>query len=315
MGKYTKSTIKIFFHHAAKYKWLIFFTIFCVTSATAIQSIVPIYYKKFFDTLTSSGSDKAIFDILISILVIIAVLELVSWFFWRCSGFLNNYVQPKVMKDLATRCYAYLHKHSFGFFNDNFVGSIVKRVNRFVFAFEVIADNIIWYLTGLFVNTTVILVVLFYRKWQLGLIILSWVFLFLIINVILAKYKLKYDIVRNEAETKASGFLADTVTNHNNVKLFSGYKKEVKSFSNLQEKVRSLRNFTWNLDTIFEAGQTFLMIVLEIGIMYAAIIYWQRGFLTLGDFVLIQAYIFAIFRHVWNFGRTLRAIYQHLADA
>ncbi|MBD3311691.1 MAG: ATP-binding cassette domain-containing protein, partial [Candidatus Magasanikbacteria bacterium] len=47
----------------------------------------------------------------------------------------------------------------------------------------------------------------------------------------------------------------------------------------------------------------------------AAIIYWQRGFLTLGDFVLIQAYIFAIFRHVWNFGRTLRAIYQHLADA
>jgi len=109
--------------------------------------------------------------------------------------------------------------------------------------------------------------------------------------------------------------LADTITNHLNIKLFNAFKRETRGYANLNEEVRKLRFFTWTLDNVFEAGQTLLMIGLEIGIFYFAIDFWKQGFLTIGDFVLIQAYLLVIFRQVWNFGRTIRHIYQSLADA
>jgi ABC-type multidrug transport system fused ATPase/permease subunit len=57
------------------------------------------------------------------------------------------------------------------------------------------------------------------------------------------------------------------------------------------------------------------MVSLEIGIFYLAIRLWQRGILTVGDFVLIQTYLIRIFHRVWGFGRVIREIYEKLADA
>ncbi len=57
------------------------------------------------------------------------------------------------------------------------------------------------------------------------------------------------------------------------------------------------------------------MVCLEFGIFYLAIKLWQKGILTIGDFVLLQAYLITIFMRVWDFGKTIRSIYENLADA
>jgi ATP-binding cassette subfamily B protein len=57
------------------------------------------------------------------------------------------------------------------------------------------------------------------------------------------------------------------------------------------------------------------MIILEIGIFYLAIKFWQGGKLTLGDFVLIQTYLMIIMMIVWNFGKIIRNTYESLSDA
>jgi ABC-type multidrug transport system fused ATPase/permease subunit len=59
----------------------------------------------------------------------------------------------------------------------------------------------------------------------------------------------------------------------------------------------------------------FLVMILEIGIFYIAIRLWQIDIITIGDFVLIQAYILTILFQVWGFGRTVRHIYEALAQA
>jgi ATP-binding cassette subfamily B protein len=219
------------------------------------------------------------------------------------------------MADIANSCFEYLHNHSVTFFNNNFVGSLVKRVNRFSRAFEGIADIIEWEFVPIFVNLTIITIVLTKINPLLGIAILVWVFVYLLINYALSVYKLKYDIQKSVVDSEVTAVLADTITNQANVKLFTGYKRETNYFARVNEKLRGMRKLTWNLDSIFEALTGFLMISLEVGIMYFAIILWDKGLLTVGDFVLIQAYIFTLFGRLFNVGRIVRRFYEHLAEA
>jgi ATP-binding cassette subfamily B protein len=315
MKYHTKLTFKIYWQHARKYKFFAGIVVLTVILAGIANTISPIFFKMFFDALTSGGAPANVGKTLVSILIIIFGIEMLGWFLWRVSGFANNYLQPKVMADLNNYCFAYLHKHSFSFFDNNFVGSLVKRVGRFVYAFEDITDRIIWTLLPLAVNIAVIFIVLVERNIYLGLIVLVWVIFFLVFNWILTLYKLKYDVLRSAAETKSTGILADTITNNANVKLFNGYDRERQTFAEANEEVRKLRKFTWDLHSWIDTGQSLLMVVLEIGIFYYAIGLWQEGLLTIGDFVLIQAYLINIFMRVWDFGRMIRRIYEDLADA
>ncbi|HYE59718.1 MAG TPA: ABC transporter ATP-binding protein [Candidatus Kapabacteria bacterium] len=310
-----RSVLSFYWQHVKLYKKSGILLILCVITGSILTIIIPLYYKDFFDVISTSDTPGAARGTLITILTTIAILHLFEWILWRTAGFANNYFKPRVNKALAETCFRYLHKHSFSFFHSNFVGSLVKRVSKFLDSFERIADNVYWFLLKLVVNITVILIVLFSRHLLLGTIVVVWIILFLFVNWILSNFKFRYDIRLTGAETRVTGILADTVTNHSNVKLFNGYHRECGRFSRSMEDVRYLRSFTWNLDTIFEGIQAALMIGLELVIYYFAIGYWQRGLVTIGDFVLIQAYLLTIFGQVWDFGRTLRFMYHNIAEA
>ncbi|MSU75283.1 MAG: ABC transporter ATP-binding protein [Candidatus Magasanikbacteria bacterium] len=311
----TKLTLKIYWSEARKY-WLVMFGLFvCVVGGSATGIIIPLYFKRFFDILAQGGTAETTEVALFGVLITIAWIEAFRWAFWRVAAFFNNYFQPKVMAALANYCFAYLHKHSFAYFNNNFVGSLVKRVNWFTRAFENVADKITWTIIPLFVDLTVVIFVLFRKDFWLGLGSLTWMSIFLAVNWIFTSYKIRFDVKRNAAETKSTGILADTITNNSNVKLFVGYRRELKTFAAAMERVRQLRRFTWNLDGIFEGVQGLLVVAFEIGIFYLAIKLWQQGKLTVGDFVLIQAYMIIIFEKVWDFGKIIRNLYTDLTDA
>jgi ATP-binding cassette subfamily B protein len=311
----TKKTLKIFWQYSWHYKVSLLFIVFSVMIASALNVITPIFFKQFFDVLASGEPQLVIVQALIIILFIIAGLELIQWVLWRIATFMANHFQSRVMTDLSNYCFIQLHKHSFTFFNNNFTGSLVKKVKWFSRGFEGIADRLTWNLLTLVVNITVIVIVLLQRNFWLGSAILVWVVIFLSVNAVFTKYKLHYDILRNEAETRGTGVLADTITNHNTIKLFNGYQREVKGFAAVNDEMRRLRKLTWDLDGVFEAVQGFLMIFLELGIFFLAIKLWQKNILTIGDFVLVQAYIVNIVSRVWDFGKVIRHMYENLADA
>ena len=294
---------------------LVFFVIVAaIIAAASVGIIIPLYYKKFFDILTTSSTEIGA-KALIAVLVTIAIFELVRWALWRLALFVNAPFQTSVLAALSLRCFGYLHKHSFTYFNNNFVGSLVKRVNWFTRAFEGTVDKLFWNILPLLVNIGAIIIVLTSKNTWLGLAVIVWTVLFLTVNWLFTSYKIKFDLQRNDAESKATAILADTITNNSNVKLFVGHEREVGRFHAATEVVRKLRRFTWNLDNIFDALQGILVLVLQIGIFYLAIRLWQNGSLTVGDFVLLQTYLIIIFESVWGFGKILRQLYADLADA
>lgn len=304
----------MYWRGSLRYRGIFLVAIVSVILASAVNAFTPLYFKKFFDLLASDRTASAARE-LVSVLLTFGFLRLVQWLFWRSATFSASYVQSKVMTDLTDHCFAYLQKHSFGFFTDNFVGSLVKKIKWFSRSYEVISDRVIWNLLPLVVSTTIITIVLSQRNTWLGIGVVVWLAVFFAVNAVFIRYKLKYDIARSEAETKATGFMADTITNQSTIKLFDGYRREVGESGRLHETLRRLRLKTWNFGNLFEAAQGFLMIVLEVAIFWIAVRLWQRGLLTVGDFVLIQSYLIYIFSQIWDFGKIFRQIYESLADA
>jgi ATP-binding cassette subfamily B protein len=229
--------------------------------------------------------------------------------------FADSYLCSKTMADLSNFAFAYLHRHSFTFFNNNFVGSLVKRANRFVRSFESLNDRIIFNVAEMVLEIAIVLWVLFYRNLYLGVALLIWIFLYVIISIFYNRFRIKYDILRSEADSAVSGVLADTITNHVNVKLFNGYEKEKSFFKETQAKFSRLQLLSWYLDSAFDGFQAFFAFLLEAVLMYIGIKLWQVGKFTAGDLMLIQAYVITVVQNIWNFGRVVRNIYSDLSEA
>ncbi|MFH0923113.1 MAG: ABC transporter ATP-binding protein [Candidatus Falkowbacteria bacterium] len=315
MKNASKQTFKIFWRHSANYKRLVFLILGALIAGAVLGVIIPLFYGEFFNQLAGGGDAKDIAADLITILLYILGLNFLQWAFWRVISFGMIYFQPRVMANLANTCFDHLHHHSYRFFVNNFTGSLVKRVNRFVRAFEKLTDMFLFDLGTLAVETAVILIVLGFINFYLALILFVWVFIFIVFNYFFSRWKFKYDLKANIADTKVTARLADTIANSITIKLFSGFNFESRSFRKITDRQFRLTRFSWQLGGWMEAGQAFLMVGLEFLMFYMGVRLWQQGVLPVGFFVVMQMYIIRLMRKLWDFGRIIRHIYEELASA
>jgi ABC-type multidrug transport system fused ATPase/permease subunit len=57
------------------------------------------------------------------------------------------------------------------------------------------------------------------------------------------------------------------------------------------------------------------MLIIEVGLLYGATVFWSKGLLTIGDFVLIQAYLLTTFDRLVSINRELRRFFDAFADS
>ena len=283
-------------------------------AAGVIDIFIPVLYKQFFDILTRGARATDVAPELMKIIVFVLALNGVAWFAYRCAGFVNAYFQTSVMADLKEKSFDYMLGHSYTFFANRFTGSLVQRINRFSRAFERLADRITFNIFPLGIRVVGVGVVLWQIEPMITLIIIGWVVFFLTFNYIFARWKLKYDVERAEADSRSTAVLSDAITNHNTIQLFGGMDIESHYYREIADEQARITRFIWNLDGIIDAIQAFLMILAEFFLFYFAIQYWQTGIITIGTFVLIQAYLIGLGGRLWDFSRVIRDIYESFAD-
>lgn len=313
-----KETLGFYWSETKKYKVAVSLLVFAVVLNMVAGLIVPLFYKKLFNLLASSNLIPARAELLTSLLAIVwwvAFLYGVQWVALRIANQTLARFEAGAMAGLSNFCFARLHLHSFSFFNNNFTGTLTKKMKWFTGAFEALTDRLIWDIIPFVVSAVVIVVVLAFTSIWLAISLVVWMVVFLTVNGFFAVYKLKYDALRNEAESENSGLLSDGIVNNANIKLFTGYQNEIESFSSSTNKVKKARLFTWNLENYFGAAQDLLASALEIFIIYLAVRLWVKGLITVGDFALIQAYLITLFYKIWGLGNVMRRIFQSLSDA
>jgi ATP-binding cassette, subfamily B, bacterial len=314
----TLQTLKIYWRHVRVYwPWLLLCLggIFTVIGADLVS---PLLYKRFFDLLaidplhrTARGSVQDIYRTI----VFIAIATVCSLVGWRTCWIAVLKFETRTMKDLTDYCFEYLQNHSYRFFTENFQGSLVKRVNRFAAGFELIADQSATEIGQAAIRVVLVIAVLFWRNTVIGYIFLGWTIAFVSFNIVFAKWKLKYDLVRADLDTKVTGRLADTISNSINLKLFAGIDREVSGFEGLTDEHRAARYQSWKLGWWGELVLGSSVRILEIVILFVAVGYWLTGKLTIGDFVLLRSYLIQLIEQVRQVGASVRRIYEAMADA
>lgn len=307
----TKRTLAWYWKFAKPQKWWFFAAITGILIGDVAATATPYLYKHLFDALVSGSTITQVFGIL----ALVALTMVLHWFFIQLTEVTYARGITRTMEHIRNTSFEYLHKHSHQFFQDHFVGSLVKRFNRFVKVFDGVTGKIVWEIFPLILNVILIIIVLATRHWALAAVVLVWAAIYCVISYATSQMKLKYDVKRAASDTAMTGLLADSVTNNNTIKLFSALKREKESYSKLTSYHTHIGLLSWDIGTLIGAVQWIFMIGLQVLLMYIAIVLYGKGVLTVGDFVLIQAYLMKIFEKLWNFGRVIRDLYEQFADA
>ena len=315
--KITRETYAIYLRHARPYWIFVALIIGSVIASGLTRVAVPLFYRQFFNVLSGAGITRTAGTAqqLTHIILIFLGLEIASWIFHRIGALASDHFQPRVQSDLLNTCFAYLHEHSYGFFSGQFIGSLVRKANRLSDAFEGISDRMFEEIIPTTVRVCAIIAILLYSHRTLGLILLAWVAIYLVINYAFAIYKLPYDRAAAEINSRVTAHLADTLTNNVNIKVFASARREYEKFRALTDKQFRVWKHSLTLNEHMNGGQAAMMIAVQFLVLFMAIRYWIAGQVTLGDFALIQAYLIQLFDQLWNFGRVIRRMYKHLADA
>jgi len=294
---------------------LFWFSFIAFTISPIINALIPLLYKQFFDILGEVGDKVIAVPTLIYIIYFILLLNAIRWLVIRVGMFLHNKTAAKVMARLRQNAFDYLMLHSYNFFANNFGGSLVQRISRFARAYDKLADTMVFNVIPLFVTIVISVVVTWTELPIISWIIIAWAVGIITISILFSRWKMKYDVSAAAADSRTTGFVSDSITNHNTVTLFTGYKGEVDSFKEITGDQANKTLFSWRMGEIADAIQALFIVAVEFFVFYYAIFFWGKGLMTIGTFVLIQVYIIDLAGHLWGLNRIIRNIYESMADA
>ena len=310
-----RSVFGVYFNRTKKY-WPLALLVFVGTAGVQAANLVaPLYLRQMFNVLATGTRDASTAHTLFILLVVVAGAWLTDRVFRRLQDISNVALQSRLMAELFDDAFEYLMGHSYNFFASNFAGSLTHKVTKFARSYETIFDTIM----VTFVPTCIFVLgaisVLFMRNHVLGLVLAGWCVLFVWFQLYVARVRQPARNARSEADTKITATLSDSIANQSTVALFSGVVHERSRFHEVVEIWRKATLRNWLIDGWFWGGIGLFIVAIQVGLYYGAIMYWQRGLLTVGDFILIQAYLMTVFDQLVGINRDMRRFFDAFADA
>jgi ATP-binding cassette, subfamily B, bacterial len=310
-----KEILRQYWRGVKHYKWLFFPSYILFLSAQIISILIPLYYKRFFDSISNATDLSATAVVLINIIIAVLVLKSINWILWRAGIALYNVMESRIMAKLKQNSFDYIIRHSHTFFANTFGGSLVQKVGRFGRSFEALADTIAFNFIPLVITVVGSIVVTWRIEPTVSIILMVWVAIMTTFSLVFSQWKLKYDAISAEADSKTTGYLSDSITNNSAVTFFTGHEAESQGFVEVTNDQSRKQLFSWRLGDVVDAVQTLLMVFVEFFVFYYAIKYWEVGRITVGTFVLAQTYIIGLANQLWGLNRIIRGVYQSFADA
>ncbi len=305
--------MKYFWQVIRKFKVSFFTVIILTIAASALDIFIPLQYLKLWNVL--SVNNFSAITVAKSLILFILVLNFIRWAFRRISGFSLAYFESEVLAGLRKQAFSYLIGHSHAFFANNFAGSLTQRINKYARAFEKITDRMIADGLPLIVRGlgTVIAIYTLFPKYSyiLGVFCL----VFLLTAFIYIRYKLKYDVIASEADSRTTGIVSDSIGNHASIQLFTGHEHERVRVGEVMDDQRNKTKFNWYLWDGLGAIEGFYAVVIEFVIFWMVLGDWRLGLITLPVIVLLQNYLIRLIENLWSFAAIVRAYYESFADA
>ncbi|MFA5997912.1 MAG: ABC transporter ATP-binding protein [Candidatus Paceibacterota bacterium] len=310
-----RAVLRAYGRAALAYPWALGAAVIAAITIEAAGVVAPLFLRQFINLLSGGTPTAEVVRAIFLALLFFSAVNLVGWLGQRLRLYAVNRLESRTMVDLYQSSFEYLLGHAHEFFISNFTGTLTRRVTRYARSFEQVFDNFLFNFFPAFIFAIGIIGVLSLRSPLLGAGLLVWtiVFVYLQFKMMLRRQPLR--IARTEEDSRVTGFLSDAVLNHSTITTFAALEFERTRFAETIKRWYRALMRVWNADVWVYGIQGLLAIGIEFALLAGAIVLWQKGLVTVGDFVLIQIYILGLFNRIWSIGQNMRQLYDAFADA
>ncbi|MDX1924294.1 MAG: ABC transporter ATP-binding protein, partial [Rickettsiaceae bacterium] len=218
---------------------------------------------------------------------------------WRSINFIWAKYVPIIQNKIISSMTDYSLRHSHGFYQNNLSGKISKQITN-------LSDSIVTIITfkiANFLRCGSLLIAAFitsYFAHQVFCIILvCWFIIFAGFSISMSSKIVSMSDNLAEEETKVSGEIVDSLSNHSNIKLFGRLKYEqsriIPILDNMGERYSALYIYS-NIIYIVQG----VMIAMMMGFSTFFLVYlYGKGLVTTGDFALILGLCMETGHMIW----------------
>jgi ABC-type transport system involved in Fe-S cluster assembly fused permease/ATPase subunit len=273
---------------------------------------VPIIYKHAVDAL--SGPQDALV-LPLGLLLAYGGARMVSAAFAELREIVFARVAQNAIHVVALETFRHLHRLSMRFHLERQTGGLSRAIERGTNGI----DNLLHYLLFQIVPTVFEILLVAIVLWGLydirfAAITLATIAGYVVYTLLVTQWRIKYRRQMVEAEGEANTKAIDSLLNYETVKYFGNEDHEARRFDRALSAYEKAGIKSANSLSLLNAGQAAIIAVGVTLIMVLAGIGVTEGRMTVGDFVLVNAYLIQLYLPLNFLGMVYRELRQSLID-
>lgn len=274
----------------------------------------PLLYKQAVDTLAGEGVSPLMLGA-VGLTVAYGMARLLSNGFQQLRDVIFAAVGQRALRALALETFTHIHRLSMRYHLTRKTGGLSRIIERGVKGVDFLLRFLIFSIGPLMLELLMIAGILFFLfdVWYLAVIVVT-IGVYVWFTFTVTEWRVKLRRVMNEQDTDANQKAIDSLLNFETVKYFGAESREAGRYDSAMAQYETAALKTSYSLAFLNFGQTFLITSGLVIVMVMAAIGVERGALTVGDFVMVNAYMIQITMPLNFLGTVYREIRQALVD-
>ena len=307
-------TIKNLLPYLWEWKWRVIFALTCLLTAKLGNVAVPMVFKNIIDALTISKGEATLL-VPLGLLGAYGALRFSASLFTELREILFARVTQRAVRTIALQVFEHLHALSLRFHLERQTGGLTRDIERGTRAISSLISYTLYSILPTLVEIGLVLGILAVRyATEFTLITLGTLSTYVIYTIIVTNWRTHLRREVNELDSAANIRAVDSLINYETVKYFNNerwerdrYDEQLLRWEAAQVKSQvSLSYLNLGQSLIIAAGVSLMMWRATIGVV--------NGSMTVGDIVLVNAFLIQLYMPLSHLGVLYREIRQSLTD-
>ena len=282
--------------------------------AKAVINFAPFLYRDAVNALTESGNSPFLLGA-VGLTVAYGSARLLSRGFEQLRDVVFAVVAQRAFRNLALETFQHIHKLSLRYHISRKTGALSRVIERGVKGLEFLLRFLLFSIGPLVLELLIIAgIMFFWFDYSYLAVIIIMIAAYVWFTLKVTEWRVKIRKFMNDQDTDANQKAIDSLLNYETVKYFTAEEREAKRYNEALKLYENAALKTAYSLAFLNFGQSLIITAGLIIVMAMAAIGVQNGYLTVGDFVMVNAYMIQITMPLNFLGTVYREIRQGLVD-
>jgi ATP-binding cassette subfamily B protein len=285
--------------------------------AKLVSISTPYIYKLAVDSLAGAAPDTGMILGLgaVGLVVAYGLARLGAVFFGELRDAVFVRVGQRAIRRLAIETFTHIHQLSLRYHITRKTGGLSRIIERGVKGVDFLLRFMLLSIGPLILELTMVAVIFaLVFGWQYSAVVVVTIALYVWFTFTVTEWRVKLRREMNDQDTDANQKAIDSLLNYETVKYFNAETREADRYDSAMRQYESAAVKTGLSLSFLNVGQATLITTGLVIVMAMSAIGVQAGTLTVGDFVMVNAYMIQITLPLNFLGTVYREIRQALVD-